>query len=174
MKTCTKCKIFKSLELFILNKRMKDGHGSWCRACVYNQNKLSYKKRMACPEERIKERNRINTYNHVNKDAKSLANKKYAKNNLHVVLAKNKKAKTAKIKRIPKWLTETDLWMMQEAYNLAQIRTKKFGFVWEVDHIIPLQGRNVSGLHVPLNLQVIPRTFNRIKSNHFLGVNHGL
>jgi hypothetical protein len=167
MKACTKCKIFKPLDLFILNKRMKDGRGSWCRTCVADQNKLAYKKRMACPEERLKERNRVNTYNYVNKDAKALANKAYAKSNLHVILANNKKAKTAKLKRTPTWLAETDLWMMQEAYKLAQIRTKKFGFVWEVDHIIPLQGRNVSGLHVPLNLQVIPRTFNRVKSNTF-------
>jgi hypothetical protein len=147
---------------------MADGRGSWCRACVSTQNKIAYKKRMACQEERIKERNRVNTYNRLNKDAKALANKEYAKNSLHIILANNKKAKTAKLKRTPKWLSKDDIWMMQEAYELAAKRSKLFGFTWEVDHIIPLQGRNVSGLHVPLNLQVIPRVVNRVKSNKFI------
>ena len=35
---------------------------------------------------------------------------------------------------------------------------------FEVDHIIPLHGNNVSGLHVPWNLKVIFKTVNRAKS----------
>lgn len=70
-------------------------------------------------------------------------------------------------KRVPKWLTSDDRWMMREAYKLAKLRTIKFGFVWEVDHVIPLRGDVVSGLHVPTNLQVIPKTDNRNKRNHY-------
>ena len=71
-------------------------------------------------------------------------------------------------KRVPKWLTSDDRWMMREAYKLAKLRTEMFGFVWEVDHILPLRGENVSGLHVPTNLQVIPKADNRAKQNHYL------
>lgn len=70
-------------------------------------------------------------------------------------------------KRVPQWLTSDDRWVMREAYNLAKLRTNVFGFVWEVDHIIPLRGKLVSGLHVPTNLQVIPKTDNRRKRNHY-------
>jgi hypothetical protein len=42
-----------------------------------------------------------------------------------------------------------------------------FGFQWEVDHIIPLQGKFVSGLHVPTNLQVVPSIINRQKHNRY-------
>jgi hypothetical protein len=70
-------------------------------------------------------------------------------------------------KRVPQWLTLDDRWMMQEAYKLAKLRTQMFGFVWEVDHIIPLRGELVSGLHVPTNLQVLPKTENRNKRNHY-------
>lgn len=70
-------------------------------------------------------------------------------------------------KRVPQWLTSDDRWMMREAYSLAKLRTELFGFKWEVDHIIPLRGNLVSGLHVPTNLQVLPKTENRNKRNHY-------
>jgi hypothetical protein len=57
---------------------------------------------------------------------------------------------------------------MKEAYELAALRKKMFGFAWHVDHIIPLQGKKVSGLHVPQNLQVIPWVDNLAKSNKFM------
>ena len=73
----------------------------------------------------------------------------------------------AKIRRTPAWLTEDDKWLLKEAYNLAVLRTKMFGFPWHVDHIIPLQGEMVSGLHVPNNIQVIPWIDNVRKANSF-------
>ena len=73
----------------------------------------------------------------------------------------------AKTCRTPAWLTEDDHWMIKQAYELAAIRSKMFGFPWHVDHIIPLQGELVSGLHVPNNLQVIPWLDNVRKTNRF-------
>jgi len=73
----------------------------------------------------------------------------------------------AKIRRTPAWLTEDDKWLLKEAYNLAVLRTRMFGFPWHVDHIIPLQGEMVSGLHVPNNIQVIPWIDNVRKANSF-------
>lgn len=70
-------------------------------------------------------------------------------------------------KRIPTWLSEDDKWMVEQAYELAAIRSKMFGFKWHVDHVIPLNGKLVSGLHVPTNLQVIPWVENLKKHNKF-------
>jgi rubredoxin len=81
--------------------------------------------------------------------------------------AKENKRKTAKLKRMPIWLTVDDHWMIKEAYALAALRTQMFGFSWHVDHVLPLQGKLVSGLHVPLNLQVIPGAQNTAKGNRF-------
>ena len=73
----------------------------------------------------------------------------------------------SKILRTPKWLTSEDIWVIKEIYRLARLRTQMFGVAWEVDHIVPLQGKIVSGLHEPGNLQVIPATKNRSKGNTF-------
>ena len=80
-------------------------------------------------------------------------------------LAHTVKRRLAKINRTPTWLTPDDHWMIEQAYELAAIRTKMFGFFWHVDHIIPLQGKTVSGLHVPTILQVIPAVENIRKGN---------
>lgn len=84
--------------------------------------------------------------------------------------ANDAKRHAAKMHRTPAWLTADDLWMIEQAYELAALRTKLFGFSWHVDHVLPLQGKKVSGLHVPNNLQVIPWNDNVSKSNKFLPV----
>ena len=88
--------------------------------------------------------------------------------NPSIVLANTVKRRLVKIHRTPIWLTPDDHWMIEQAYELAALRTKLFGFAWHVDHIIPLQGKLVSGLHTPYNLQVIPGAENVRKLNHFV------
>lgn len=77
------------------------------------------------------------------------------------------KRRLAKMNRTPAWLTVDDHWMMEQAYEIAALRTKLFGFQWHVDHVIPLQGALVSGLHTPYNLQVIPASANISKANRY-------
>lgn len=89
------------------------------------------------------------------------------KNNLSKFAAYEAKRRAIKLQRTPPWLTEDHYWMMKETYAFAAFRTKIFGFRWHVDHIVPLQGQNVSGLHVPWNLQVIPAVENIAKHNKF-------
>jgi hypothetical protein len=71
----------------------------------------------------------------------------------------------AKTQRTPVWLTEDDLWLVQEVYELAVLRSKITNIEWHVDHVVPMQGNNVSGLHCLENLQVIPGHVNASKSN---------
>jgi hypothetical protein len=93
--------------------------------------------------------------------------KQYASKNPHIINKAAAKRKAAKLDRTPLWLTEDDLWIINEMYELAAMRTNLHGFSWHVDHIIPLQGKLVSGLHIPKNLQVIPATVNHTKNNRF-------
>jgi 5-methylcytosine-specific restriction endonuclease McrA len=50
-------------------------------------------------------------------------------------------------------------------YAISSALTKITGIAFEVDHIVPLQGRNVSGLHVETNLQILAAENNRAKFN---------
>lgn len=77
------------------------------------------------------------------------------------------KYRAIKLQRTPAWLNKADLMAMRQFYVLAAQKTKASGFSWHVDHIVPLQGASVSGLHVPSNLQVIPAAQNIAKHNRF-------
>ena len=104
-----------------------------------------------------------------NKDKQKEYARKSRINNSARVNAANSKRHADKLNRTPKWLTKDDLWLIKEAYELSVLRTKLFGFKWHVDHIIPLKGKTVSGLHVPNNLQVIEGKLNIMKNNKFEG-----
>jgi len=84
------------------------------------------------------------------------------------ILSTKAKYRANKKNRTPKWVDKDHLWMIKEAYELAVLRTKLFKFEWHVDHIIPLNGKLVSGLHVIENLQVIPGAENLLKNNKYV------
>lgn len=119
-------------------------------------------------------------YRDANKESKALKDREWCLANPEKVKAKTKRwnakhpdclasnrrmRQASQAKRTPAWLTKDDEWLMREAYHLARLRSGSTGIKWHVDHIIPLRGKKVSGLHVPSNLQVIPAKFNYLASN---------
>ena len=76
--------------------------------------------------------------------------------------ARYAKRRANKKQATPAWVDTKEL---QKFYLEARLKTLESEFAWEVDHIVPLNGVNVCGLHVPWNLQVIPAVDNRRKQN---------
>ena len=105
------------------------------------------------------------THREKNIEALTEKYKAYYTENYPRMLAKRNKQHADKLDRTPNWLTKDDHWMIEQAYELAALRTKMLGFQWHVDHVLPLRGKLVSGLHTPYNLQVIPAKENLWKGN---------
>lgn len=77
----------------------------------------------------------------------------------------NTAARKSYVKRAtPSWANK---FFISEAYHIAKVREKMLGGKWHVDHIIPLRGKTVCGLHVENNLQVIPAPINLRKHATF-------
>lgn len=70
----------------------------------------------------------------------------------------------AKIDRVPPWQSATDRLEIESIYAYCA-GLRESGLDYHVDHIVPLRGETVSGLHVPWNLQVIPGVENMSKGN---------
>lgn len=86
----------------------------------------------------------------------------------HKNRALHAKRRAEEIQAAPKWLTRSDWKEMAAMYGLAHKMSKETGIVHHVDHVVPLCGRNVCGLHIPINLQVLPASENMRKHNKFV------
>jgi hypothetical protein len=99
------------------------------------------------------------------KVARLARHKIWAQNNPHKINQYASERRSARIDRTPPWLTpehnEAILDYFKEAARLRELT----GRVHHVDHIVPLRGKNVSGLHVPWNMQVLEGTENLRKNN---------
>lgn len=161
-KTCTKCKLNKELTAFSPRTKSSDGVNSWCKSCVATQTRTYNAKRMRDrrknPEYATKEREQQATYRKLNKPLIA------ALKRTSTIKRRNTQAQAT-----PQWVDiEFERFVFSEAFALAALRGRMFGFDWHVDHVIPLNGKNVSGLHVSNNVQVIPACDNLRKSNKFL------
>jgi glutaredoxin len=88
----------------------------------------------------------------------------YAKENPEKFVMKTMKRKAAKLQRTPKWLNDGQLFEMESIYKYCAA-LRSVGLDYEVDHIVPMQGKTVSGLHVPWNLQILTASENASKGN---------
>lgn len=96
--------------------------------------------------------------------ARRTSSKAWRQRNPHKVVAQVAAREAAKARRTPSW---ADLKEIERVYEEARFMTVATGKPHHVDHVIPLRGKNVSGLHVHGNLQVLPGVENVRKSNRF-------
>ena len=100
-----------------------------------------------------------------NRQQHNAINREWFANNKDKRAAYEGKRRAMQLQRTPLWDPEASL--ITAKYQLAAMLSRETGIIHHVDHIIPLQGRKVSGLHVFSNLRVIPGTDNVKKSNKF-------
>jgi hypothetical protein len=167
MKQCTKCLAVKPFTSFYAQSmNSKDGYQSHCKACD-NLRKIQWKLKnpeIAKEHSKKAESNRKDSVDRKEwkKQHRKLPHIKASRNALYT------KRRAAKIQRTPKWLTERDLKVIKGFYAIAQMLSTVNNEEWHVDHVIPLQGKFVSGLHVPSNLQLMRGIDNETKRNEYL------
>ena len=146
MKQCYKCKIKKTYFEFYKDPHQKDGYQNRCKLCDSEYKKSIYPKK---------------------REIRLLSFKKNYVSNKSAYNVRQAKRRATKIQRTPKWIKDVFVDEIKIIYKRAQTIKAFTGEVWHVDHIIPLQGKLVSGLHVPWNLQLLPAEENLSKGNRF-------
>lgn len=194
MKKCSKCGDVKPLDLFPKRKGAADGHRADCKACkrvIDNKWREANRDRMLAKmkeyhvansdviKTRAKEwavanRDRVLAYRReyyqANKDKINIPYDERVKRNPNLVAAqraRGAKYYAGKMNATPPWLTDEHIEKMKKVYEESSRITKETGVQHHVDHIVPLQGENVCGLHVPWNLRVITAQENISKGNRY-------
>jgi hypothetical protein len=195
-KRCSKCEVVKPLGAFGSDTRRPDGRGSWCKACICVQSSAYYaantekvltrnsayeaanKEKIArrtnahyaANKERIQSRNRAHyaanieelrasnkVYREANKEMVTQGRNRWITANPGKAKASWSKSRAARKRRVPKWANNDAIAAVYDQSSDGH----------HVDHIVPLQGKNVSGLHVAANLRVVPAHENSSKYNKY-------
>jgi hypothetical protein len=84
----------------------------------------------------------------------------YRSSNRQLLNSLDAKRRATKKKAMPKWLTPDQILQINSVYAEAKRLGTEAGIPYHVDHIVPLDGKIVCGLHVPWNLRAIPAAKN--------------
>lgn len=145
----------------ICRKGLHEFEGRTCKECQKANNKAWYENNL----ERAK--NNTKAWREVNKEQIKTNTKAWREANQDKCNALAAKRHSKKLNATPKWLTKQQLVEITAFYTKSKELEKATGIKYQVDHIVPLQGKLVSGLHVPWNLQVITAEENLSKGNRY-------
>ena len=159
----------KRQEYYLKNKeRIKALNKAWAEEnkALVAETKRRYRKQLTQEKrEELNAKSRDRYYATI--DKQKARKKEYRSKNKAITNANASKRRAAQIQRTPAWTSEFDLFKIQCMYKIAAMLTRVNNEPWTIDHTIPLQGKRVSGLHVPNNLQFMRARENESKRNKF-------
>ena len=167
----------------IVTDSLQDDHNfyskrNYCKVCNTSLRRLRYQEDpsvILATNKKSYEKNKEswsvakNTYNRgrytENIEEERKRRSDWKKNNRHLVCAQSAHRRAKQNSATPPWLTKEHCEQIKLIYSHARECEMLTGDKYHVDHITPLNGEDVSGLHVPWNLQVLPADINIAKSN---------
>ncbi len=162
IKRCVKCSEDKELLSFYKDKRASDGLFSSCKDCTLARQK-GYKPKTK--RTRVSDPVYYAAYREANREVINASSERYRARNKEYYAYKAAERRASKLNATPGWLAEHHRQEIRDMYWLAKDLGRVSEGAYEVDHIVPLRGEGVCGLHVPWNLQILPQDLNRRKSN---------
>lgn len=167
LKTCGMCKQIKLVADFHVRRSSNDGLAYKCAECVKRtckdwrvENPDAFKSWYLENREDRLEYNR--EWSVKNPELKARIYREWYEKNPDKINALIAKRTAAKKHALPAW---ANLEAIEAIYAEAARLTKETGIRHEVDHIYPLQGKWVCGLHCEANLQILTKVENIRKSN---------
>jgi len=168
---CKKCELSLPPSEFKADPRYKRGFTSWCHDCHRERNREWYRDNRKQQNKKAVEWRKANpekakevwqAFHNRNKEKRAAQHADWASRNKDKRRDTSAKRKAAKLRATPKWVN----WKKVRAIYTQAKRLQEFtGFPMHVDHIVPLQGENVCGLHWEGNLQILPASENISKFN---------
>lgn len=185
---CCRCKEDKAAADFYRDKSRPTGFSSRCKPCAIrdsarnqrdNPNRPAYlhtyyknnrdvslraarERYLADPQKVIDASRR---WRQANPAKHNKLARRYALKNPEKRTAWLAKYRAGLLNATPQWLNQAHLAEIEGVYHFAKVMERITGQKHHVDHIEPLQGADVSGLHVPWNLRAIPARDNVVKGN---------
>lgn len=147
------------------NKDSLDAYRSEYRA--KNAELIKEKKRTAYAKNRERVLEKQKAYAQNNKEKINAYHRNRYAEIPEAYKAKEKRRRALKINAQAKWDVELTEFVCCEASKLVKLRLSATGIKWHMDHVVPLRGKFVSGLHVWNNFRVIPAQMNLEKGNRY-------
>ena len=154
-----KCNYYLNNKDLIIFRQKNNPNTKTTQRKTYQKNKYKIIEKQKIYRAKNKDKHNITAKLYRDKNKEKLKNyyNKWRTENKHIIKANCKKHKLSRLNRIPKW---TNLKKIKEIYKNCPEN-------YHVDHIIPLKGKTVSGLHIPSNLQYLSAKDNLTKKNSF-------
>lgn len=180
MKYCKICGIEKNFDNSHKCNKSADGFQTYCKQCkkitgasgnavrrarYYAKHKERHIESLKTCDQ-VKRRIRDARWAQEHPDRVKISRKKFYEANRGRLMAGNRRRE--KIKSLASKSSPGHLLEIEGFYLFCRMFN---GF--QVDHIIPLKGKQVSGLHVPSNLQILSKRDNVKKGNKFLENDNG-